>query len=229
MTIYNLPIKKLVDFRRLSERRQSTFANNLKLPPKLNIKEDDDVSGGDYWVRSISGLRGAYKYNDNTLIKEKIEAVLDVYELTEVKQTKTMYQRNLKILHKYEDFDFSVWRPSEDPNFLSKTKVSLDIKNIPIKVLPHHVFSFGSKEAPSVGAILFVTSLVDYDVSELGIFSEAMFKYLSLQHSKAYKIDANYCLTVDASSMQAVSYQQILDGKVDSFFEKTVDSLKKYL
>jgi hypothetical protein len=228
MTI-NLPIKKLVDFRRLSEKRQSTFANNLKLPQKPKVKDDDDDDGGDYWVRSISGLRGAYKYNDNALIKEKIDAVLDVYESKKKEQTKNMYQRNLQILYKYEDFDFSIWRPSIDPNFLSKTKVPLDVKNIPIKVVPHHVFSYGSKEDPSVGAILFVTSLVDYDLNELGIFSEAIFKYLSLQHSKICKVDPNFCLTVDASSMQAVSYQQILDGKVDSLFEKTIDTLKKYL
>jgi hypothetical protein len=47
-----LPVMQLVKFRRLSERRQSTFANNLKLPKKPN----SDNSGGNYWVRSVSGI-----------------------------------------------------------------------------------------------------------------------------------------------------------------------------
>jgi hypothetical protein len=70
--IKNIPVKKLVEFRRLTERSKSTFANNLKLPKK---PKGEDSGGGNYWIRSISGISNSFKANDNTIIQEKIYSV----------------------------------------------------------------------------------------------------------------------------------------------------------
>jgi len=226
MTINTLTVKNIVEFRRFSERSKVTFVNNLKIPKKPKL---DDNSGGDYWIRSISGLSNAFKNNDNKLIQEKIDAVSSLYDSTKIESTKTMYKRNLEILHNYIDFDFSTWLPPTDLQFLGKPKIILTIKDIPIQVIPHHVFSYEDKEEPSVGGIWFVTWLNGFKSEDLGIYSEAIFRYLSLLYSDEYKVNPNYCLTVDTLGMKTVNYDQVLRGKVPPLLEATIDTLNKYL
>ncbi|SEO65673.1 hypothetical protein SAMN05192574_110151 [Mucilaginibacter gossypiicola] len=224
--INKVPVKKLIEFRRLSERRRSTFANSLKTP---KMPKSDDSSGGDYWKRSTSGLSNAFKYNDNKLIQEKIDSVSSVYESARKESTKRMYKRNLEILHSYTTFDFSIWRPPTDLRFLTKSKLMLTIKDIPIQVLPHHIFSYEDKGKSSIGGIWFVVWLDGFKPGDLGIYSESLFRYLTLIYSKKYNVDPNYCLTVDASSKDVVSYTQVLKGKIPSLLENTVDTLNKFL
>jgi hypothetical protein len=223
--INKVPVKKLIEFRRLSERSQSTFANNLKILKKASSKE----GGGDYWKRCTSGLSNAFRYNDNKLIQEKIDSVSSVYDSTKNELTKLMYKRNLEILHDFVDFDFSVWRPPGELKFLSKQKILLNIDDVMLQVMPHHVFFYIKKHDSFVGGIWFVVWLDGYQPGDLGIYSETLFDYLSLLYSKQYKIDPNYCLTVDAVSKETASYQQILDGKIPSFLQNTIDMLNKYL
>lgn len=225
--VNSITVKKIVEFRRMSEKRQSTFAKNLKLPK--SAKPDDDGGGGDYWIRSTSGLSNAFKYNDNSFVKEKIGLVAEAYASARSPITKTMNRRNLEILHSYEDFDFSIWRPSPDLKFLSKPKIVLNIDDVPIKVIPHHVFSYENEGELMVGGIWFVVWLEGYRATDLGIYSEALFKYLSLLYSKEYKVDPNNCLIVDALGKDVVSYSHILDGKMPSLFQATIDAINKYL
>lgn len=226
MIINKLPVKKLIEFRRLSERSQSTFAKNLKILKKAS---SGDSGGGDYWIRSTSGLSNAFRDNDNSLIKEKIDAVSALYKSTKNELTKIMYKRNLEILHGFEGFDFSVWRPSDDLKFLTKQKISLTIKDVPIQVIPHHVFSYENKEKPTIGGIWFVIWLDSYKPGDLGIYSEALYRYLSFLYSKTHNVDPKYCLIVDGSSKEVTSYQHILDGKIPSLLQNTIDALNKYL
>lgn len=226
MIVNKVPVKKLIEFRRLSERSQSTFANKLKIPKKL---KSDNSGGGDYWIRSTSGISNAFKLNDSSKIKEKIDEVLGVYGSTKNALTKLMYKRNLEILHNYQDFDFSNWRPSADLKFLSKPKTPLLIKGIPLQIIPHHVFSYDHKGEPTVGAIWFIIWLNGFKPGDLGIYAEAIFRYLSDFYSKHYKVDPNYCLTVDALSTETASYQQVVEGTIPSWFQNTIDALNKYL
>jgi hypothetical protein len=228
MIINYIPINKLVEFRKLSERRQSTFVNNLKIPKKPKT-DDEESNGGNYWQRCLSGVSTAFKQNDNGIIKERIDSLLEVYEKNDDNKVRTMYQRNLHILQKYEDFDFSTWPYSSSFKFLSKTKTPLTIKDVPIRVIPQHVFTYGNKSTKSIGGIFFVASVKGYKSDDLGIFSEAIFRYLTDQHPEGYYIDPNYCYTVDASTMHTVSYQQVLDGKIPSLLQSTIDTLKKFL
>ncbi|OCX50329.1 hypothetical protein BEL04_21310 [Mucilaginibacter sp. PPCGB 2223] len=223
--INKVPVKKLVEFNRFTERQQQTFVNNLKIPKKPKSDKDE---GGNYWTRSLSGLGRAFKENNNDKIREKIEALTEVYETADLKRTKVMYQRNLEILHIYEDFDFSIWRPMGNLYFLTKTQEPLSIKNVPVQVIPHHVFTFGDKDNLHVGGIWFVVWLDGFKSSDLGTYSEALYKYLSHYYSK-YKADPNYCLIVDAATTEVVRYQQILDNKVPSLLQTSIDALNKYL
>jgi hypothetical protein len=221
-----VPVKKIVEFRRLPERSKLTFANNLKLPKK---SKSDDSGGGDYWIRSISGISNAYKDNDKKLIQKKIDDVLSVYNSTNVETTKTMYKRNLEILHNYIDFDFSDWRPPTDFQYLANPQIILNIKGIPIRVIPHHVFSFEDNGEPKVVGIWFVTWWAGFKLDDLGIYSEALFRYLSLLYSKEYNVDPNYCIIVDTLSREIFRYTQILNGNVPPLLESTIDTLVKYL
>jgi hypothetical protein len=192
------------------------------------IPKSDDTSGGDYWKRSTSGLSNAYKHNDNKLIQKKIDSVSSVYESARKESTKTMYKRNLEILHNYTDFDFSTWRPPANLQFLAKSKLTVTIKDIPVQVLPHHIFSYEDKGEPNVGGIWFVVWLDGFKQGDLGIYSESLFRYLTLLYAKKYKVNPEYCLTVDAASKDVVSYNQILKGKIPSLLEPTIDALSKY-
>lgn len=215
----------MIEFRNLSEKRQATFIKALKFP-KETI--DDPDGGGDYWVRSISGLSSAFRQNDNTLIKDKINDVVICYEATERFQTKKMYERNLEILHNYEDFDFSVWRPNSELKFLKRKSDSIVfIKGLPIQILPNFIFTFMDGDIEKVGAIWFVTKLEGFKLEDLGIFAESIFKYLKTHYSE-YEVDPNHCLVIDSPSMTAIGYNQILNKEIPSLFEKTIDIMSKY-
>jgi hypothetical protein len=225
MMINKLALRKLVEFGRLSEKRQANFASQLKIP-KIAAPTD---GGGDYWKRSTSGLSNAFKDNDNARIAEKIEAVVSVYQSATNRLTRKMYERNLEILHNYTNFDFAKLRPAGDLNFLTKSKELLTIDDVPLQILPHHVFTFGKGEAVKVGAIWFVAWLEKFSKEDLGIYAEAQFNYLSNVYGNQYGIDPRYCLTVDILTMETVSYNQILQGKIKSLLQSSVDSLNKYL
>lgn len=223
--INKIALKKLVEFGRLSEKRQANFANQLKVP-KVTSPTD---GGGDYWKRSTSGLSNAFKDNDSARIAEKIEAVVSVYQSATNELTKKMYERNLDILHNYVNFDFVNLRPAGEVKFLTKSKEPLTIDNVPLQILPHHVFIFGKDEGVKVGAIWFVAWLERFSKEDLGIYAEAQFNYLSNVYAKHYIVDPRYCLTVDILTMETVNYNEILQGKIKSRLQSSVDSLNKYL
>lgn len=224
--INKLALKKLVEFGRLSEKRQANFANQLKIP-KIVAPTD---GGGDYWKRSTSGLSNAFKDCSSSRITEKIEAVVSVYQSATNSLTKKMYERNLEILHNYVNFDFAKLRPVGELTFLTKSKELLTIDDVSLQILPQHVFAFDKGEAEKkVGAIWFVAWLERFSKEDLGIYAEAQFNYLSNVYAKQYKIDPRYCLTVDILTMETVSYNEILQGKIKSLLQSSIDSLNKYL
>lgn len=225
MPIDKLPVKKLVEFRRLSKPRKVTFTNKLK----VGKKPTSDGGGGNYWVRSVSAISNAFKENDNSYITDKIEEVANLYDLNQWTQTKTMYKRNIDILDRYKDFDFTLWRPSADLKFLAKPHSILEMNGLPIQILPNHIFSYSTKNNQSVGAIWFVVWQDGFKPSDLGIYSESLFRYLSLYFSKDYIINPAACIIVDITSMKSISYNEILNGKIQSMLDDTMKSVKEYL
>ncbi|RVU02373.1 hypothetical protein EOD41_00075 [Mucilaginibacter limnophilus] len=220
-----LTVKKIVEFNRLSEKRRSTFINQLKTPPKPKI----DESGGDYWVTGLSALGTAFKQNDNNIIKERIEPLAGKYKAANNNRNRNQFKRNLDILINYQDFDFSTLRPSTDLKFPTKSKEPLNINNTSLHVLPQHVFTYKVNDEPTVGAIWFVAWIDKFALSDLGIYSESLFKHLNQVYSNRYKVDPTYCLTVDALSMSKVSYDSVLSGKISSLLEPSIDTLSRYL
>jgi hypothetical protein len=213
-------IKNLIEFRRFSKIRKASFVRRLKT--KAEDKSNSD--GGNYWVRSITALSSAFRYNDNQIVKDRLEAIQEDFEITDRKQTKVMYQRNMDILYNFEDYDFSTLRPSDELTFLSKPKEKslLDIGGLPIQIIPNHIFSYEVNDKKYIGGIWFVTWLDGYKKSDLGINSEAIFTYLKKHYSKDYKIMPKDCIVVDASSMNVVTYQQIVDGEIPSLLGLTI-------
>tara|TARA_B100000780_G_C21094365_1_gene441226 strand:+ start:1033 stop:1710 length:678 start_codon:yes stop_codon:yes gene_type:complete len=225
MAIDKLPVKKLIEFRRLSKARKITFTNKLK----VGKKSASDGGGGNYWVRSISAISNAFKENDNSYITNKIEEVTNLYDLNKSSQTKTMYQRNIDILDKYIDFDFTQWKPSVSLKFFKKPNSILEMNGLPVQILPNHIFSYGEKGNQSVGAIWFVVWQDGFKSSDLGIYSETLFRYLSSYFSKDYIINPAACIIIDITSMNSINYNEISNGKIQSMLDDTMKSVKEHL
>ncbi|PIB23747.1 hypothetical protein BFP77_15665 [Maribacter sp. 4U21] len=225
MAIEKLPVKKLVEFRRLSKPRKVTFTNKLKVGRKPASAGD----GGNYWVRSLSAISKAFKENDNSIIIDKIEEVSDLYNLNQRSQTKRMYKRNIDILSKYKDFDFTQLRPTADLKFLSKPNSILEMGGLPVQILPQHIFSYGAENNQSIGGIWFIVWQDGFKPSDLGIYSETLFRYLSSYYSKDYIINPAACIIVDVTSLESISYKDVLNGEIPSILDDTMKSVKEYL
>jgi hypothetical protein len=137
MIINKLAVKNLLEFRRYSEQQQSNFAVRLK---NSKIIAKNDSSGGDYWRRSISEINVSFRLNDNKIVAERLDSLINDHNSTPHDNTKKMYKRNIDVLQGFESFDFSIWRPNADLNFHSKPKHPLNVKNVPLHIIPNHVF-----------------------------------------------------------------------------------------
>lgn len=226
MPITKLPLKKLIEFRRLTPRSKNTFSNNLKRPKKISIG-----SGGDYWIRCISAISMAFKENDNSIVRERLDKLEDDYALPSSSQTKTMRKRNIDILQNYVNFDFSLLRPSQDLEFLSRPSSMsvVEMNSLPIQILPNHIFSYGSEDDRKIGGIWFITWQEGFKEGDMGIYSEALFRYLTENFSEDFYINPSNCIIVDISNMQTVRYSEILDGYIPSLIDETINDINKYL
>ena len=140
-----------------------------------------------------------------------------------------MYQRNIDILEKYKDFDFSIWRPTSELRFLFKPKFKsiIEMNGLPIQINPSHVYTYGQKQNESIGAIWFITWLEGFKSSDLGIYAEALYRYLKHHYSKEHIMNPSACIIVDAPNANAISYKDVVDGKITSVLDKTLLSLDK--
>jgi hypothetical protein len=222
-----ISIKDIIDFRRKSDRAKKNFADAIKLD---KATEETD-GGGDYWISSLSAISNGFRVNNLKHINEKIDELEEKAESAEQKRSKTMYQRNIDILLNYEDFNFKEWRPSKNLVFIKKNKADsiLTIKGLPIKVTPHHVFTFGKEEKQAIGAIWFIAKLNGYSKDDLGMFTDILYRYLGNSYSEGYDINPQYCIAVDVVENFAVNYAQIEKGDVSSTLNMTIDEIKKLM
>jgi len=139
-----------------------------------------------------------------------------------------MYQRNLDILHNYEDVEISNWLP-DNAQILSKTnkKSIIYIDTIPVQITPSQIYSFEHSGNEYLGAIWFVAKLEGYTLAELGMFSEALFIYLSNNFDQNYTISTENCLVVDVLGKQEVNYQQIIDEEIPAILYLTLNLIKQ--
>ncbi len=221
-----LSIKEIIDFTGKSDRSKKTFALNLE-----NDKEKKNSdSGGDYWISCLSAISNGFKLNDNSIIVDKIHELEEKYESTDHKKTKVMYERNISILYKFEDFDFSKWIPKVDFRTIKKHKSDflLNIKGLHVQAIPQHVFTYqnGNKE---IGAIWFVAKLDGYDIIKVAMFTDILYRYLNINFSKDYKISIDFCMAVDVVNQIEVSYAQILKDKIPLKLDSTIEEIKKLM
>jgi hypothetical protein len=220
-----ITINNIIKFRHRNEKNQKAFLNSIQ--KKAETKSD---GGGNYWIRSLSALSNAVKSNEHEPIKEKIGKILEVFSPDLTKQTRDMYQRNLDILHNYEDFDFSNWLPNEF-EILSKTnkKTIIYIKNVPVQITPSQIFKFDKNGDEFVGALWFVAKLEGYKIEELGMFAEALFIFLSDNFNKDYKISKKHCIIVDVLAKKNLSFKEVIKNKIPAILKSTLDSISKQL
>lgn len=221
----NVSISKLVEFRRKTERSKRTFAEKLY---QLEVAKKSDDGGGDYWVRSLSAINKAYLNNNNQFIHDKIEDITDDPQNTTVNKTKTMYERNLQILHNFEEIDFIDLIPVAEFEFLEKQakKANFDVNEFPIKIKFNQLYSFNENDTKFLGGILFVAKLGGYTKDELGIFAEAFFRYLKQKYSNGYEISKNNVKVIDVFTMNEVTFDMLENGEVPKFLESTIDAIK---
>ncbi|MDO6808878.1 hypothetical protein Q4603_09660 [Zobellia galactanivorans] len=140
-----------------------------------------------------------------------------------------MYKRNIDILTKYQNFDFSEWWPSTSLNFLPKPQSILEMHGLPIQIRPQQIFSYGAENNQSVGGIWLITWLQGYKDEDLGIYSEALFRYLSSYYSEDYIINPAACMVVDISKMKVIGYDKVIDGEIPSLLDASIAKIKAHL
>lgn len=220
-----ISINNIIKFRNRNEKNRKAFIKSLE--KKSEIKND---GGGNYWIRSLSALSSAVKSDDHEPIKEKIGEILELFSPDLTKQTKDMYERNLNILHNYEDYDFSNWLPQEFEILSKSNKNSIIyINKIPVQITPSQIFKFEKNEVEYVGALWFVAKLDGYEIQELGMFAEALFIYLKNNFNQDYKISKKYSIVIDVLAKKDLSFQKVIKDEIPTILKSTLDSINKQL
>ncbi|GGK20588.1 hypothetical protein GCM10007962_13390 [Yeosuana aromativorans] len=217
-------VKNLIEFRGKNQRTKITFVHNLK---KEKMKSQDS-SGGDYWISCLSAIRNSFRLNDESLLDEKIYLLRDKINVTEIKRIKNQFQRNIDIVDSFKDYDLKYLKPNTDLTFLKqpRNKSLLDIKGLPIEAKPCHIYTFSQNDIDEIGGIWFIAKLNGFKKSELGMFTDILYRYLDKYYSKDFYINPDYCVAVDLFNAQEVNYSDIKNGKVSILIDSTIDELK---
>jgi len=221
-----ITIKNLIKFRGKNDQTKITFVSNLK---KDKIKSAGD-SGGDYWISCLSAIRNAYKYDNVNLLDEKIHLLQDKISDEEDTKNKKQFQKNLDIVNNFKDYDFQHLKPNGDLNFLTqpKDRSILNIKGFPIEAKPCHIFTFSNNNSEEIAGIWFVAQIDGFKKSELGMFTDMIYRYLDKHYSKDFYVNPDYCIAVDLYNGHEVSYSEIKNGKVPILIDSTLDDLNEF-
>jgi hypothetical protein len=218
-------VKNLIKFRGKNDKTKITFVNNLK----KEKNDSEDGSGGDYWISCLSAIRNTYKYDDENLLDEKIDLLQDKIKVAEHKKTKDQFQKNIDIISNFKDYDFRHLKPNFNLTFLKQPKYQtiLDIKGFPIEAKPCHIFTFSNNKSEEIGGIWFVAQLEGFNKSELGMFTDILYRYLNKHYSNDFYVNPDYCIAIDLYNGQEVSYREIQNGKIPILIDSTLDDLNK--
>ena len=224
-----ITINELIDFRQKSTpSHKKHFAQKLKTR-KAKIKENEKKSnGGNYWVTSISCIHKVYKSMNKELYDLKIEELNQRYKDTSLRNKKTL-ERNIEILMNFKDFDFTDLRPTKDLAFekiLRDYKI-VNVTEFPLYINPNFVFSFKENDIIEIGAVWFIAKLDGFKKSELGMFCEALYRFLLKNYSTNYKISHQYCIAIDICNTQKTSYSDLINGDIPFLIENTLKEIKE--
>ena len=218
-------VKNLIEFRGKNERTRITFVNNLK----KEKKKSEDGSGGDYWISCLSAVRNSFKYDNEDLLDNKISELANKIRVTEIKRIKDQFKRNIDILNNFKEYEIEHLKPNTDLTFLKQPKMKslLDIKGFPIEAKPCHTYTFSENNSEEIGGIWFIAKLKGFKKSELGMFTDILYRYLEKHYSKDFYVNPDYCIAVDLFNGQEVKYSEIQYGNIPILVDSTLDELKK--
>jgi len=221
--IKNLTVKQIIEFRRKTLKNREAFIK------KLNKEKVSNESGGDYWISSTSAISRAFKSNNNEEIVRKINDLLTEIERTSYRKTKIMYQRNVEILHNYEDFDLNSLKPSNKIEFQKRPKILeiIEILKLPVRITPSHVYTYEKDGLKFVGGLWIACKLNGFSINELASYTEGLYKYLQKNYSNKYLIDKEYCIALDAFTGRYISYCEIESGLYTTISNSTIPLIKE--
>lgn len=222
-----LSVKKLIEFRKKSDRAKKTFVANFKSNKVITPTE----GGGDYWVSSLSAISNSYRQDSMSFVDEKITELKEKISNTKLTNTKNMYLRNIEILQNYQKMNLKKMRPLQIPSFLKKStgNTILTIKGLEVETQPNHIYLFGNKGEEKVGAIWFTAKVNGYRIEEVGMFCDMLYRFLKHNYSKKYEITSKYCIAVDVFGGQTVDYSKIEDGSLQPVLNQTLDEINKLM
>lgn len=223
-----ITIKELVDFRRKSDKnKKKSFASKLKTR-KAKEKKEDKTGGGNYWIISSSCILNVFKTDDPNYYDEKIDEVSEKLRVTEIKNTKIMYQRNIDILTAFKDFDFSDLKPTQDLKYekVVRSSTIITIKGFPLYINPDALFSFNIKGKDKMGALWLIQQQDGFSKSELGMFCEALYRFLVNNYGNNFQISEEFCVVIDTCGAQRITYSEMLNGGSTFLIDETLEEIK---
>lgn len=224
-----LNAKKLIEFRRMSDKRKQTFVNNLKKPPK--IEEDKKGKGGDYWVSTTSAIGHSWENNDNQFVEDKIETLSEILETEERRLVRLRLQQNISMLENYVEYDFSKIRPSKlfDVKRVSPKTAPLLIKGLFIHALPNLVFNYKNRNETEAGVIWFAAYKNGYQTEELSVFAELAYRYALSYFRKKFVVNPFACIVVDVKSGKILRYSDVLREKPTGYVTPILNEINRFL
>lgn len=224
-----ISIKDLVDFRRKSDKVKKRYAEKIKNRKPKEIIETKSEGGGDYWITSTSCIRNVIKDNNKNLYDLKIDELHSKFEFTELKRTKSMYQRNINILNSFKDFDLDDLKPIDDLKYekvLKLTKI-VAVNNFPLFVDPSLIYSFDKNGEKELGALWLIPRLDGFSKDELGMFCEMLYRFLIKNYSEKNLISEKYCIVIDTFNARSIKYTELTNGDVPFLIDKTLKEIKE--
>jgi len=220
-----ITVKKLIEFRKKTDRTKITFINKFK---KVVVKSNDvKSSGGDYWISCLSSIRNVFKNDNKDLLDEKINLLNIKISLSEINRIKNQFKRNIDILNNLKEFDFKILKPNTNLTFLKQLKKDsiLEIGNIPIEAKPCNIFTFSIDDKFQIGGIWFVAQLEGFNKNELAMFTDILYRYLKKHYSKDFYVNPAYCSAVDLFNGQSLNYFDIQNDSFPLLIDSTIDEI----
>lgn len=226
-----IKINEIVDFqRKTSEKSKRNFVLKLKTRvPKERKETDDDIDPRDYWVTSTSTIYNVFKTGDDKYFDPKIEELFKKMTVPDLKNTTfLMYKRNRDILLNFKEFEVREFRPKTlKRQGVQTSQKILTILNFPLYVKPTIVFSHQRNGKDEIGALWLVSQKDGFKKSELGMFCEALHKFLIKHFSDKFQISDDYCIAIDTVNAQSVVYEDFKKQKLSISLDKTLDEMSK--
>lgn len=222
-------VKELIEFRNRTDKSKKSYAYRLKNRKPKEKSKSESEKGGDYWVTSTSCISNVAKNGSKDLYYDKINELGFKYENTVDKRIKTMYQRNIEILHSFIDIDLEDLKPKDEFKLKSVPKQLkvINVDDFPIFIDPNLLFSFENEGKNYIGAIWLVPQLNGFRKNELGMFCELLYKFLLKNFGNEYQVSENYCIVIDTFNAQIINYLDLLSGNIPFLVKKTLKELEE--